>query len=43
MDRLDVMIEAVQRAEQDLRDYRWMADESGQIDIDRPAHAELVY
>ena len=21
----------------------WMADESGQIDIDRPAHAELVY
>jgi len=26
MDRLDVMIEAVQRAEQDLRDYRWMAD-----------------
>lgn len=26
MNRLDMMIEAVQRAEQDLRDYRWMAD-----------------
>lgn len=26
MDRLGMMIEAVQRAEQDLRDYRWMAD-----------------
>ena len=26
MDKLYVMIEAVQLAEQDLRDYRWMAD-----------------